>query len=395
MRIHKKKLIGILSIGRTDYSYFKPILQEIRKSRSLEYFLIVAGMHLSREFGLTYREILEDGFRIDTKINATVASNTPQGAAKTTGSMTLGMIPVLSRNILDALLVLGDRYETLGAAAAALPYNIPVAHICGGDISEGAFDERTRHAITKLSHIHFASNQLSARRVIQMGEEPWRVFNTGLSSIDTIKQTQLYSKQEFFKLYGLNLSKKLFLVTFHPATLEGADTEYHIRNLIKALQYFDANIIITYPNADPGSRTIIGLFKKFAEKDKRIRLVKKLGIKGYYSAMKYSDVLIGNSSSGIMESATFELPVVDIGNRQKNRLTGRNVLHSDYTSRDITAKIKRSLSAAFKKGLAGIKNPYGYGNASKKIVNVLTRLLLKKPNKEIITKKFYSNIRQI
>lgn len=390
MNIDKKKLIGILSIGRTDHSYFRPILNEIKKDSTLKYFLIVAGMHLSPEFGLTYKEIIKDGFHIDEKIEVTLSSNTSEGAAKTTGLMAIGISSILSKHKFNALLVLGDRYETLGAVVAAIPYNIPIAHIFGGEITEGVFDEQIRHAITKMAHIHFASNQLSAKRIIQMGEERWRVFNVGSPCIDMIKQAELYSRRSFFKIYGLNFSKKLFLVTFHPVTLELEDTEYHVRNLIDALKYFDANIIVTYPNSDPGAATIIENFRNASERNRNIGFIKNLRIKGYYSAMKYADVMIGNSSSGIIESATFKLPVVNIGNRQKNRLRGNNVIDSDYNAQDIIKKINAALLKTFRNSLKNLKNPYGNGNSSKKIVNILKQFLTKKSQSELITKKFIS-----
>src|SRR3989338_4297586 len=388
MKVKNRKKVGILSVGRTDYSYFKPILQEIIKSRSPEYFLIVAGMHLSSSFGSTYKEITGDGFHIDGKIAATHPSDSPEGVAKTISLMTSGMAAILKRNKLDALVILGDRFETLGAAAAAIPYNIPIAHICGGDVTEGLFDEQIRHAITKIAHIHFVTNKLSARRIIQMGEEKWRVFNVGSPSIDLMKQIKLYPRREFFKIHGLDVSRRLFLVTFHPVTLESENTGSYLGNLIKALGHFDANIIITYPNSDPTSRVIIRNFKEFAQKNKNVRFVKSLGPRGYFSTLKYSDVMIGNSSSGIIEAATFQLPIVDIGNMQKSRMAGKNVIHARYDAQDIIRKIEKSLTPRFKNSLKNLQNPYGKGGASKRIIMILRRILTKKTKKQIITKKF-------
>lgn len=384
----KKTLIGILSVGRTDYSYFRPLLNEIKKSPGLEYFLIAAGMHLSPKFGMTYKEIRKDGFRIDKRIHATILSNTPEATAKTIGLMTLGLIPVLKKGILDVLLVLGDRFETLGAVSAAIPYNTPIAHVCGGDLTEGAIDEQIRHAITKISHLHFVSNELSRKRVLQMGEEAWRVHNVGSPCVDTIKETKLYSKEELFKLYDLDPSKKLFLVTYHPVTLEVENTRSHTQNLIKALRHFDANIIATYPNSDHGSAVIVRHFEQLEKDDKKFRFVKSLGVKGYYSAMKFSDAMIGNSSSGIIESIAFKLPVVDIGNRQKGRLRGKNVLNPGYSSADIIRATEKALSPGFRKSLKNLKNPYGEGETSRKIVRIIKDILRKKSRKEIITKKF-------
>lgn len=384
----KKKVIGIVSLGRTDYSYFKPIIQEIKREKSLDYFLILAGMHLSPEFGLTFQEISRDGIRTAEKIEITLSSNSPEGTAKTTALMMLGMAPILGKNVLDALLVLGDRYETLGAVLASLFYNIPIMHIAGGDVTEGVFDEQVRHAVTKIAHLHFTTNSLSAKRVIQMGEEPWRVFNTGSPCIDMIRRTRLYSKRDFLDLHNFDISKKLFLVTFHPVTLEVGNTERYVKNLIQALKYFDANILITYPNSDPGSRTIIEHINEFTAVNSNVRFIKNLGVKGYYSAMKYADVMVGNSSSGIIESATFKLPVVNIGIRQKSRLRTRNVIDADCKIQDIVGKIELSLSRQFKRRLNNLKNPYGVGNSSRKIVAIIKRFLSRRGQGKIITKKF-------
>lgn len=387
-KANRKLVIGVLSVGRTDYSYFKPILAEISKNRSLKYFLIVAGMHLSRKFGSTYKEIIKDGFRIDEKIAVTPSLDSSRAAARATGLMSLGLASILSRNALDALLVLGDRFETLGAVSGAIPFNIPIAHISGGDITEGLIDEEIRHAITKIAHIHFPTNELSRKRIIQMGEEEWRVFNAGSPSLDLMKSAKLYPKNDFFKMHGLDIDKKLFLITFHPVTLELENTKYYLDNLIKALRSLDANTIITYPNCDPCSGVIIEKFKKYVKESSNAKFVKNLGIKGYFSALKHSDVMIGNSSSGIIEAATFALPVVDIGNRQKNRLSGRNVIHSGYGTKDIVKSINRALSGPFRNSLKNIRNPYGEGDASKKIVKILNHILNKKSKKEIITKRF-------
>lgn len=383
-----KKNIGILTVGRTDYSYLKPVLKEIEKRKALEYYLIAAGMHLTKEFGLTYREIEKDGFTIHEKLKVTSSLNTAEGAARTAGMATLASASVFAKGVIDMLLVLGDRIETLGVVSSAIPYNIPVAHMCGGDVTEGAVDERIRHAITKIAHIHFPTNKLSARRIIQMGEEPWRVFTSGSTSIDMMKATEVYSREQLLALHGLDTARALFLITFHPATLEVENTANHMRALLGALRHYNANMIITYPNSDPSAKTIIGYFNAFAKKNKNVRFMKNLGIRGYYSAMKHADAMIGNSSSGIIESATFRLPVVNIGDRQKNRLAGRNVIDSTYDTRDIDKKIKRALSRSFQSSLEGLQNPYGSGDSSRKIVSIIERILTGKTKKEIITKKF-------
>ncbi len=384
----KKKILGILSLGRTDYSYYKPLLQEIKRSSGLDYYLITVGMHLSPEFGQSYREISADGFTIHEKIECTLSSNTAEGSAKTTALMTMGLASTLSKGILDMLIVFGDRFETLGAVVAALPYDLPVAHIWGGDVTEGAFDEQTRHAITKLSHLHFPSNALSARRILQMGEEPWRVCNVGSTAVDMMLSQKLYTKEALCARYGFDPKKRIFLVTYHPVTLEAANTEYHITNLIQALKALDANILITYPNSDPGSRTIIEHLNRFTQEKKLVRFEKKLGIKGYYSAMKHADAMIGNSSSGILESSTYRLPVVNIGNRQKNRLAGINVIHAQYEADDILKKVTRAVSPAFKKIVRRCKSPYGNGKASEKIVRILEKTMKERSTQELVTKKF-------
>lgn len=383
-----KKRIAILTVGRTDYSYFRPVLKEIERHKGLEYYLIAAGMHLEREFGLTYREIERDGFTIHRKLKAASFSNTAEGAAKAAACLAAESASVFADSRIDLLLVLGDRIETLAMTCSAIPYNIPVAHMCGGDVTEGAFDERVRHALTKIAHIHFPTNALSAKRILRMGEEPWRVLTAGSTSIDMMKRAVLYTKREFFKLYRLNEALEFILVTFHPATLETEETAEHADKLIRSLKHLKANIIITYPNSDPGFRTIIKKFDEFARGGRSVRFVKCMGIKGYYSAMKYADAMVGNSSSGIIESATFKLPVVDIGDRQKSRMAGKNVIHSTYDPRDITEKLDRALSLSFRNSLKILRNPYGNGDSSGKIVKFMEKTLYGKTKKEIIVKKF-------
>ncbi|MBF0558807.1 MAG: UDP-N-acetylglucosamine 2-epimerase (hydrolyzing), partial [Nitrospirae bacterium] len=263
--------------------------------------------------------------------------------------------------------------------------NIPIFHIGGGDVTEGMSDEQTRHAITKIAHVHFPSNKISASRIIQMGEEPWRVFNVGLPSLDTLRDKQFIPKGAFCSKFGIGPSGKIFLVTFHPTTLELDKTEYYVDNLVKALSSYDAGMIITYPNSDPGSRIIIERLKKFADEKANVKFIKNLGIDMYFTAMRHADAVIGNSSSGIVESGIFKVPVVDIGNRQKNRLRDKNVIDTGYSAAEITEGIEKALSDKFRRSIKNMKSVYGSGGSSKRIVDVIAGIKL---DAKLITKKF-------
>jgi UDP-hydrolysing UDP-N-acetyl-D-glucosamine 2-epimerase len=282
------------------------------------------------------------------------------------------------------LLVLGDRFEMHAAVVASLPFTIPVAHIHGGESTRGAIDEAMRHSITKMSHLHFVTAETYARRVIQMGEEPWRVVVTGAPSLDNLRSISLRSREELEREYGLDPADPFLLVTFHPATLEYEDTDYHVTELLAALDRVDYPLVFTYPNADTRGRRIIRMIKEFSAGRPKVLLLDNLGTRDYMSMMNHARAMAGNSSSGIIEAASFRLPVVNIGTRQEGRIRERNVIDVGYGRSEVLAGIQKAVSPRFQAGLAGLTNPHGDGHAAEPIVDVLKttpiddRLMLKR-----------------
>ncbi|MDI6703309.1 MAG: UDP-N-acetylglucosamine 2-epimerase [bacterium] len=365
------KKIAVITGTRADYGLLHWILKEIDEDTDLELRLIVTGMHLSQEFGLTIKEIEKDGFKIDEKVEMLLSSDTGVGIAKSIGLGVIGFADVLERLDPDILLVLGDRFEIFAACTAAMALNIPIAHIAGGESTEGVIDEQIRHAITKMSHIHFPSIEFYAKRIRRMGEEDWRVFVVGGTGLDHIKRLDLMTKDEIERVLDIKIEKPTLLVTYHPVTLESEDTDRQVDELLRALEETGARIIFTYPNAEVKSREIIKKIKGFVLNYPKAKIFINLGQRRYLSLLKYVDVMIGNSSSGIIEAPSFELPVVNIGNRQKGRIRARNVIDVGYTKEEIIKGIDRALDKGFKRSLKGLKNPYGNGDSSKRIVDVL------------------------
>ncbi len=379
------RTIGIISVGRSDYSILKPLMAAIVKERGLQLYLMVTGAHLLATYGNTYKEIEKDGFEIKEKVICTTSPNTPYGCSKTMGLCMCGFANVYRKQKLDMIIVLGDRFEVLAATLAAVPFNIPIAHIAGGDITEGANDDALRHAITKLAHLHFPTNKEYAQRLLQMGEESWRVKTVGALQIDSIHNTKRMSKKDFLCAFNLDVKKKTLLVTFHPVTRELNKTKVYIRNLLHVLNALDENIIITYPNSDPASAIIIEEVKRCVCRKPNMQFVKNMGLVAYYSALEHVDVMVGNSSSGIVETGIFKLPVVNIGDRQKGRTCDMNVIHVAPTRIAIAAGVRKALSKSFNNKLAKLKSVYGRGNATNRIVMQIKKLSL---NERLIKKKF-------
>lgn len=376
--------IGVVTVGRSDYGIYLPILRRIEADADLQLLLYVSGMHLSPEFGFTVEQIEADGFAIHERVEMLLSSDSAEGVSKSMGLGTIGFAQTFGRQRPDILLVLGDRFEMHAAAIAAVPFKIPVAHIHGGELSEGAIDDALRHSITKMSHLHFVSTEDYARRVIQMGEEPWRVLVSGAPSLDNLRSTKLLTRQELEQQFNLSLEKPFLLVTFHPVTLEPDETHKHVNDLLLALGESGMATVFTYPNADAQGRMIIDLITEFSAKQKNSHIVANLGTRGWFSLMKIAAAMVGNSSSGIIEAASFGLPVVNIGNRQRGRLRAANVIDVGYSQSEIAAAIARAVQADFCAGLANIVNPYGDGQAADRIVESLRnaeisdKLLLKR-----------------
>ena len=378
------KTIGVVTVGRSDYGIYLPILKKIKADPHLRLCLIASGMHWSPTIGLTYKEIEADGFEMTEQVKIPSDSDTPADIAKSIGHYTVGFAKVYARQKPDILVVLGDRFEMFAAALAALPFKIPVAHIHGGELTRGAIDDALRHSMTKMSHLHFVATPEYARRVIQLGEEPWRVHVCGAPSLDHLKSIKLMQKKELEMRYGISISKRPFLVTFHPVTLEYEKSEKQITELLAALRVFRRPTIFTMPNADTYHSVIRRKIREFAAKNSWVQVVENLGTRGYFSLMALSAVMVGNSSSGIIEAASVKLPVVNIGTRQEDRLRTANIVDVGYARQDIIAGIKKVLSKTFCRAVKTLVNPYDQGGAAEKIVKILkaaplhNRLLMKR-----------------
>ena len=378
--------IGVVSVARSDYGIYLPLLRRIKNDPDLNLLLIVTGMHLSPEFGMTANRIEDDGFKIHRKIEMLVSSDTAIGTGKSIGLGTIGFAELYGEEQIDLLVVLGDRFEMLTAVVASLPFDIPIAHIHGGESTEGLIDEAIRHSISKMSHLHFVSNDRYGQRVVQMGEAPWRVIVSGSPTIDNLTTTKLRAKPEIYDRLGIDISSPYLLVTFHPITLKPEDTASDLASLLEALEVVDLNVVFTYPNADPLGRFVISAIQDFAKRHERAVCFDNLGTENYFSLMANSAALVGNSSSGIIEAASFEIPVVNVGIRQMGRIHGRNVINTLGAKDDIASAINHATSDEFRKSLKGMVNPYGNGNASEVIVDRIKSVDL---GSDLLIKRFY------
>lgn len=377
--------ILVVTGTRAEYGLLYWTMKGIDKDDELQLQLIVTGNHLVPEYGYTVETIIKDGFKIDEEIDMLINSNKKSGIVKSMGLELIQMAQAFDRLNPNLLLILGDRYETFIAATCAMMMNIPIAHMNGGESTEGAIDEQIRHAITKMAHIHFSGAEYYKERIIKMGEEPWRVFNVGEAGIENIKKLEFMSKQQIEEELNVKFNKKIFLITYHPVTLDVDNIEEQIDNLLETISKFNAIYIFTYPNADFGSKIIIDKIKRFIKENKNANVFYNLGQKRYLSLLNYVDVMIGNSSSGIIESPIFKLPVVNIGDRQKGRLKNKNVIDTGYSKSDIYSGIYKALyDKKFKDNLEQMKNLYGDGTTSKQVVHILKSIEI---NKKLISKK--------
>lgn len=376
--------VGVVTVSRSDYGIYAPLLKAIRGSADLELRLIVGGTHLSREFGLTVEGIVADGFEIAAQVDTLPASDEPAGLAEAAGKATTAFASALRRCRPDVLVVLGDRFEMLAAAFAALPQAIPLAHIHGGELTEGAIDDAFRHCITKLSHLHFVANETYARRVRQLGEEPWRVVVSGALSLDDLT-TDLRSLEEIGARWHLRLTRPLLLVTYHPVTLEPTHVETHVRELLEGLSSFEGSIVFTGTNVDTHYRAVRAAIWRFVLAHANASYVENLGRRDYTSLMALADAMIGNSSSGIIEAPTLGLPVVNVGIRQQGRIRAENVIDVADDAAQIATGIRRALEPAFRERLVGTRNPYGDGHATTRIIERLSTVPL---DETLLAKRF-------
>jgi len=381
--------IAVITGTRAEYGLLYWIIKGIHDDLELELQLIVTGMHLSTEFGMTVKEIEKDGFPIADKVEMLLSSDSEASISTSMGIGMIGFANSYKRLKPDMLIVLGDRFEILSAVCAAIPFRIPVAHIHGGESTEGLIDESIRNAVTKMSHIHFTATEKYKKRVMQMGENPENVFSYGAPGLDNINNLELFNRDDLFKALKLDGQEKIGVVTYHPVTLEKNTAEKQMMELLEALKLFkDMFWIFTLPNADTGGRVIIKKIKEFTHNNpKQGKAFQSLGQLGYLSLMKNAEVMVGNSSSGLTEAPSFELPVVNIGDRQLGRIRAESVIDVRVCEmKPIAIAIRKAISLEMKKSLQGLKNPYGDGCSSGKIVEKVKSIQIEE---FLIKKKFY------
>lgn len=364
-----KRKICVITGSRAEYGLLHRIMQGIQDDPELTLQIIATGMHLSPEFGLTFREIEQDGFQIDRKVEILTSSDTPVGIAKSMGLGLIGFADALNDLHPDLIVVLGDRFEIFSAVSAALVARIPVAHLHGGEATEGSIDEALRHSITKMSHLHFVAAEEYRQRVIQLGEQPDHVFVVGGLGVDTIKHMQLLDRIALEQSLGLQLGDKSLLVTFHPVTLEAGSAADQMAELLAALDALpDTQLVFTMPNADTDGRILIRMIEQFVAQHANARAYTSLGQLRYLSSMAHVDGAVGNSSSGLLEAPSFQKGTINIGDRQRGRLQAASVINCEPTRHSITAALVRLYSKEFQASLSKVRSPYGEGGASAAIV---------------------------
>ena len=380
-----KRKIAVVSVGRSDFGLYKPILNKLENHKKISYKLMVTGAHYSDVWGSTIQDIKKSGFRYESGLEMLLDGDTPQCIAKSVGLGIISFTQSFVADRPDILVVLGDRIEMLSVAIAALPFNIPIVHLYGGKITEGAIDDRVRHALTKLSHLHFATCQEYADRIIQMGEEPWRVFNYGSSALDRIVKHKLSSRNIICKKYNINSKDDFLIVSFHPVTIEYTKTKKQIQALLKALKKVNKQYVFTYPNADYGNSIIIDEIKKYLLEDKKSVSIKNAGTNDFLDLMFHAKAMVGNTSCGLSEAPSFKLPVVNVGTRQAGAVRTINVIDVGYGEKALINAIKKAISSDFKKKLMDITNPFGDGKSALRIVDKIATMKL---DDKLIRKKF-------
>lgn len=378
--------ICIVTGTRAEYGLLSRLMRFIEEDVDLQLQIIATNMHLSPEFGLTYREIEKDGFKINKKVEMLLSADTSSSVAKSLGLGIIGFADAYTDLQPDMIIVLGDRYEILGAVSTALLFRIPVAHISGGDVTEGAYDDSIRHAVTKMSHLHFTTTEEYRNRVIQLGENPSRVYNVGSIGLDNIRNMNLLSREAFEESIGFRLGERNLLVTFHPVTLERHTAADQFSDLLEALDKSGAHIIFTKPNSDSDGRVIISMIDDFVEHhpEKSVSFL-SLGYLRYLSALQYVDAVIGNSSSGIVEAPSFGIPTVNIGDRQKGRIRSESVIDCEPDKESIGEAIKKAFSSDFKEVASRAINPYEKNGTVYEILDVIKNTDIS----SLIPKKFY------
>lgn len=392
------KTIYVVTSSRAEYGILKPLIQKLLLEPQFDTRIVVTGMHLSDRFGYTCQELEKDGIPIDRKIPILTEEDSPTAISKTLAAAIEGFAEYFHNNHPDLLIILGDRYEMMGVALAAMNEHIPIAHLHGGETTEGAIDEGIRHSITKLSHLHFTSTEEHRKRVIQLGEAPDRVFHVGALGVENVLHTELYGYEELCQELGLEKDRPYALVTYHPVTLEDhLENENHsleaLKQLLEAFEEFpDMQYVITKANADAGGIRINEYLDQYVLDNNncnnhQIRLFSSLGMKRYLSAVKYSAFVVGNSSSGIIEVPSFHVPTVDIGIRQKGRMCAASVLHCDETKAAIVETIRKVRQPQFLERCKMVENPYGNGDTSTQMIEIIKQKFLE--GSIDLRKKFY------
>tara|TARA_Y100001980_G_C14556714_1_gene349572 strand:+ start:16293 stop:17459 length:1167 start_codon:yes stop_codon:yes gene_type:complete len=381
------KKICVVTGTRADYGLLRWVMEGIKKSEKLDLQIIVTGSHLSPQFGLTYHEIENDGFLINKKIHMLISSDTPECVSKSMGIATIGFSDALQELNPDLLLVLGDRFEIFSAAGAAMIARVPIAHLHGGESTEGSIDEAIRHSVSKMSHLHFVATEKYKKRVIQLGEHPDRVFNVGGLGIDNINKLNLLSKNTLEDEINFEFGIKNLLVTYHPETLEHDKSKLYMKELLHVLDRLkNTKIIFTMPNADAGYRDLFELINNFTKKHTHSIAFNSLGYLKYLSCIQFVDGVIGNSSSGIIEVPSFKKGTINIGERQRGRIKASSIIDCEANRLSISKGIQTLYSEDFQNNLENLVNPYGNGGASKAITKILEDF----PLKNILKKEFYS-----
>ena len=363
----------VVTATRAEYGLLKPLIQALNESANYELQLIVSGTHLSSEFGMTWHAIEQDGFLIDAKVDMLLSNDSSTAVVKSLGLLCIGIADAFERLKPDFVVILGDRYEMIGVATAANLFKIPVVHLHGGEITEGALDDNFRHALTKLSHIHFTSTEEYRQRVIQLGEQPKYVCNSGAIGIDNINILPLLTKEKLAESLQIDLSTPFFLMTYHPVTVTEQDIIKEIDNIMSALLNDGLKqIIVTLSNADVGGRTINECMRKWSERyPDRIHCFTSLGQLRYLSAVKHCEAVVGNSSSGILEAPSLFVPTINIGNRQAGRLQADSIVNCEPTLDGVAKALEKISNPTFKNPLGSTKNPYGSGNTVKEIMSFI------------------------
>jgi GDP/UDP-N,N'-diacetylbacillosamine 2-epimerase (hydrolysing) len=381
------KRICVVTGSRAEYGLLYWLMKEFTAAEDFELQVVVTGMHLSPEFGLTYQQIEADGFKIDKKVEMLLSSDSEVAVTKSMGLALIGFADAFAELHPDLIVVLGDRFEIFSAAAAATIAKIPIAHLHGGETTEGAFDESFRHSITKMAHLHFTSTEAYRRRVIQLGEDPELVFNVGAIGIDNINRLTLLSREAFEESIGFKLGKRNLLITFHPVTLERATAESQFSNLLAALDSLDeTKLIFTKANADTDGRKINEMIDAYIDRNPEKAIAHtSLGQLRYLSALRYVDGVVGNSSSGLIEAPSFKIGTINIGDRQRGRIKAESVIDCEPVKEDISHGIELLYSQSFQKKIEGVVNPHGDGGVAEKIIGVICN----NPFHDVLKKKFY------